>query len=184
MAAVCVFCGSQSGLSPAHTQAAVDLGKTLVACGHSLIYGGGSTGMMGALADAMLERGGHVIGVIPEALANVELMHTQVVDMRIVPDMHVRKATMHKLADVYIALPGGFGTMEELFEALCWAQLEFHTAPVVVLNVDGLFDGLARLVEDMIQQGFLKETYRGLLTMVSSVAELEQWLIQTVVEPV
>lgn len=176
MASICVFCGSRSGSDAIHVGAATALGRILALRGDTLIYGGGSTGLMGAIADEMLRHGADVVGVIPEALANVELMHTGVSDMRVVPNMHVRKATMHELADAYIALPGGFGTMEELFEVLCWAQLKFHAAPIAVLNPDGYYDGLITLINSMISEQFLDPVYRRLLTAASSADELEAWL--------
>lgn len=176
MVSVCVFCGSQPGNDPLHLQAARQLGTDLASAGHTLVYGGGSLGMMGAIADSMLQHDGTVIGVIPEALANVELMHSGVADMRIVPDMHVRKASMHKLADCYLALPGGYGTMEELFEALCWAQLDFHSAPVALLNIAGVYDGLLKLVDDMTVQGFLTPQHRKILTPLTSVQAVRDWL--------
>ncbi|MEQ9409581.1 MAG: TIGR00730 family Rossman fold protein [Fuerstiella sp.] len=178
MASICVFCGSRGGARSSYGKAAAELGRVLAERNDTLIYGGGSTGMMGVLADEMLARHGHVIGVIPQALANVELMHAAVTDMRIVPDMHVRKATMHELADAYVALPGGHGTMEELFEALCWAQLAFHTAPIAVLNVGGYYDGLIQLIDTMIREQFLCESYRPLLTELNSVDALKHWLDQ------
>jgi len=176
MACICVFCGSRSGNDDAHTEAARQLGSTLTAHGHSIVYGGGGVGLMGELADAALQHKGRVIGVIPEALANAELMHDRVADMRVVPDMHVRKATMHELADGYIALPGGYGTLEELFEVLCWAQLEFHQSPVAMLNLNGYYDGLASLIDNMVQHDFLSQSYKQLLTSASSIAELDAWL--------
>lgn len=178
MRSVCVFCGARSGDHSIFTEAAAALGKSISHAGFSLVYGGGSVGMMGALADAALEVGGQVIGVIPEALANVELMHPAVKDMRIVADMHARKAMMHELSDAYIALPGGYGTMEELFEVLCWGQLEFHQSPVALLNLDGFYDGLVSLVNGMVQRGFLDSDSRDLLSVVNSIAEAEAWLNQ------
>ncbi|GAB5442016.1 MAG: TIGR00730 family Rossman fold protein [Fuerstiella sp.] len=178
MASICVFCGSRSGDHPGYAQAATELGKSLAGDGHRLIYGGGSTGIMGALADAMLAHGGEITGVIPSALANVELMHADVQDMRIVPDMHVRKATMHSLADGYIALPGGFGTMEELFEVLCWAQLAFHTAPIAVLNTDGIYDGLLTMIRSMYDRGFIGDSCRNLLSVPNEMKQLRSWLNQ------
>lgn len=176
MVSVCVFCGSQSGSDPLHLQAARQLGAELANAGHTLVYGGGSVGMMGAIADSVMQHDGTVIGVIPEALANVEMMHSGVADMRIVPDMHVRKATMHKLADCYVALPGGYGTMEELFEALCWAQLEFHSSPVALLNIAGVYDGLLTLIDDMTKHGFLTPRHREILSSLTTVAEISEWL--------
>ncbi len=176
MSVICVFCGAQAG-SSLHLDAARRLGEILAAHKHTLVYGGGSLGMMGALADGCLAAGGHIVGVIPEALANVELMHQGVEDMRIVSNMHVRKATMHELSDAYIALPGGFGTMEELFEALCWAQLGFHKAAVVVLNRDGFYDGLISMVDGMVRTGFLHQPAQELMEVVRDIEELEAWLL-------
>ncbi|MFY9254709.1 MAG: TIGR00730 family Rossman fold protein [Fuerstiella sp.] len=175
MAAICVFCGAYDGGSH-YLNAAARLGEFIAASRHSLVYGGGSVGMMGAVADSCLKHGGNVVGVIPEALATVELMHPLVDDMRVVPDMHVRKATMHELSDAYIALPGGFGTMEELFEALCWAQLGFHKASVAVLNLDGFYDGLVQMADRMVATGFLQQSARDLMEVVHDVDQLEQWL--------
>lgn len=175
MSAICVFCGAQAG-SSLYLDAARKLGEILAVRNHTLVYGGGSVGMMGALADGCLAAGGHVVGIIPEALANVELMHQGVKDMRIVPNMHVRKATMHELSDAYIALPGGFGTMEELFESLCWAQLGFHKASVVVLNSDGFYDGLISMLNGMVQTGFLHKPAQALMEVVHNIEELDAWL--------
>ena len=176
MSAICVFCGAQSGNS-SYLEAAHQLGTMLAQQNHTLVYGGGSVGMMGAVADSCLQAGGHVIGVIPESLANIELMHLRVEDMRIVSNMHVRKATMHELSDAYIALPGGFGTLEELFEALCWAQLGFHSASVVVLNLNGFYDGLIQLVDQMVNTGFLSVKARAIMEVVDTVDELQTWLL-------
>jgi len=179
MASVCVFCGSKSGDNPQYVQAARDLGAFLASNNHTMVYGGGSTGIMGAIADAMLELNGHVIGVIPVHLARVELMHVAVTDMRITADMHERKATMHRLTDIYVALPGGFGTMEELFEAITWAQLDLHTRPVVVANINGIYDGLVQLIDAMKTSQFLSEKCRNLVTVVNTTESLLQWLSHT-----
>ena len=176
MAAICVFCGSRSGEQPEFGIAATHLGAELVRRGHTLVYGGGSVGLMGTLADSVLLAGGQVVGVIPQALANVELMHDGVADMRIVPDMHARKAMMHQLSDGYLALPGGYGTMEELFEALCWAQLEFHSRPVAVWNVNGYYDGMRNLMRNMVQQHFLSDHHHSILSVIQSESELAEWL--------
>lgn len=176
MASICVFCGARSGGHECYNDAAAQLGTLLATHGHRLIYGGGSTGVMGALADAALSAGGKITGVIPAALANVELMHQRVSDMRVVPDMHVRKATMHRLADGYVALAGGYGTMEELFEVLCWAQLDFHSAPIAILNTDGYYDGLLDLIATMHRRGFIGDSCRDLLSVPASVDELCRWL--------
>jgi len=157
-------------------QSAQALGAVLAESNHTLVYGGGSTGMMGALADAALQSDGRVIGVIPQTLATVELMHDRVADMRIVSDIHQRKAVMHSLADAYVALPGGFGTMEELFESLCWGQLDFHQSPIAILNIQGVFDGLVQLLDEMLSQNFFRPEHRKLLTVTQSVEELHDWL--------
>ena len=178
MVSVCVFCGSRAGDHPDFIAAAETLGQFLAKQKHTLVYGGGSTGIMGAVADAMLQQDGHIIGVIPEHLARVELMHSDVADMRITRDMHERKALMHQLSDVYVTLPGGFGTMEELFEAVTWAQLELHARPIALLNLHGLYDGLVELIASMTHNGFLSSKCQELLTVFTSVDDLIQWLRQ------
>lgn len=176
MASICVFCGSRSGDRPEYAQAAHDLGLYLAESGHRLIYGGGSTGIMGAVADAVLQKNGHIIGVIPTHLARVELMHAAVQDMRVTADMHERKALMHQLADVYVVLPGGFGTMEEFFEAVTWAQLDLHTRPIAVLNLFGIYDGLIELMDTMMRAGFLSATCRAHVTEFRDLLLLTEWL--------
>ena len=179
MANVCVFCGARSGDRPEYDQAARELGTYLAENGHALIYGGGSTGIMGAIADAALESGGHIVGVIPRHLATVELMHGHVRDMRVTVDMHARKALLHKLSELYIALPGGFGTMEELFEAITWAQLELHSRPIAVLNIHGIYDGLVQLIDTMRNSGFLSAKCQSLLTVCDSMESLQEWLYRS-----
>ncbi|MCA9008894.1 MAG: TIGR00730 family Rossman fold protein [Planctomycetaceae bacterium] len=176
MARICVFCGSRSGDSDEFAAAAEKVGTLLAACGHTLVYGGGSTGIMGVLANAVLRAGGNIIGVIPEHLARPELMHDKVQDMRITADMHERKAVMHSLADAYIALPGGYGTLEELFEAVTWAQLDLHTREVAVLNVCGLFDGLCAMLDKMTDHGFLSADCRRHLRVYLDSQQLLDWL--------
>lgn len=176
MANVCVFCGSRSGVTPEFGEIAEKIGASLVKRGHVLVYGGGSTGIMGILADSVLQHHGIVIGVIPKHLARPELMHDGVSDMRITADMHERKALMHQLADIYIALPGGFGTLEELFETVTWAQLELHNRPVALLNTNGLFDGLVQTLNQMTQQGFLSQACRAHLSVLSNLDEFNAWL--------
>ena len=176
MASVCVFCGSRSGDLPEYAAAARLLGKFLCRNNHTLIYGGGSTGVMGAIADAVLEENGRIVGVIPKHLARVELMHSAVEDMRVTGNMHERKALMHELSDIYVALPGGFGTMEELFEAVTWAQLELHTRPIAVLNLHGVYDGLVHLVDSMKNSGFLSAKCRSIITVADKTESLFSWL--------
>lgn len=178
MTRICVFCGSQTGKDASFADVAKNVGLSLVKHGHSLVYGGGSTGQMGLLADTMLNGNAEVIGVIPEALALPELMHQGVADMRIVDNMHARKAEMHSLAEAYLILPGGFGTLEELFETVCWAQLDFHSAPIAVMNHNGLFDHLSALLNEMKEQQFLTERHLKLLNMLQSQQQCDSWLEQ------
>jgi uncharacterized protein (TIGR00730 family) len=162
---VCVFCGSSLGTSPAFREAAAALGRELVARGLGLVFGGGSVGLMGAVADAVLDGGGEVIGVIPQALATKELLHPRVADMRRVRDMHERKALMAELSDAFLALPGGLGTYEEFFEIVTWAQLGFHRKTIGLLNVEGYFDPLVTLIEHSIDAGFIKAAHRDLVVV-------------------
>jgi uncharacterized protein (TIGR00730 family) len=151
------------GAAPAFREAAAALGVGLVARGWGLVFGGGSVGLMGIVADAVLDGGGEVIGVIPQALATKELLHVGVHDMRRVRDMHERKAVMAENADAFVALPGGYGTFEELFEVITWAQLGFHRKNIGLLNVDGYFDPLVTLIDHAIQSGFIKPGHRELI---------------------
>ena len=176
MANICVFCGSRSGDRPEYAQAAHALGQYLANSGHRLIYGGGSTGIMGAVADAVLEKNGQITGVIPTHLARVELMHATVQDMRVTADMHARKALMQSLSDIYVVLPGGFGTMEEFFEAVTWAQLDLHTRPIAVLNLFGIYDGLIQLMDTMMNTGFLSAKCRAHVTEFRDPLAMMKWL--------
>lgn len=165
MERVCVFCGSNTGVNSLYRHAAETLGQLLTQRGHGLVYGGGSVGLMGVLANAVLARGGEVIGVIPEALATKELAHPKVTVMHVVPGMHARKARMAELADAFIAMPGGYGTFEELFEVITWAQLGLHSKPIGLLNVAGYFDALISLVEQAVAEGFIKPEHRQLIVV-------------------
>lgn len=173
---VCVFCGSRTGDRSEFVTSTEMLGRYLSQPGHTVIYGGGSTGIMGILADTVLSEGGQIIGIITRHLARPELMHAGVQDMRITADMHERKAMMHALSDVYVALPGGFGTMEEFFEATTWAQLELHTRPVAILNSMGLYDGLVQMMDQMVERGFLSQRCRSLVAVFTEAAALCEWL--------
>lgn len=164
---ICVFCGSKTGRGELYRQAADQLGRLLADRGHTLIYGGGSVGLMGVLADAALQADGRVIGVIPKRLATKELLHPGVPDMRQVDDMHARKALMTDLSDAFIALPGGYGTLEELFEIITWAQLGIHRKVIGVLNVAGYFDPLVRLIDHAVDEGFIKPKHRELIVVES-----------------
>lgn len=160
---ICVFCGSRRGRRPEYVAAARAVGATLGRRGIGLVYGGGGVGVMGELADAALAHDGEVIGVIPHSLLEWEVGHTRIADLRVVDTMHERKALMASLSDAFIALPGGYGTLEELFEVLTWAQLGLHPKPCGLLNVGGYFDPLLRLVEHMVEEGFLRDEHRSLL---------------------
>lgn len=163
LTSIAVFCGSSSGAETVYTQQAFLLGKTLAAQGLQLIYGGAKVGLMGAVADGMLEEGGTVIGVIPEFLRTKEIAHEGLTDLILVETMHERKTRMHELSDGIIALPGGFGTMEELFEMLTWAQLGLHRKPIGLLNVHRFYDPLQAMADTMMHQGFLSKQNRDML---------------------
>ena len=172
MQRVCVFCGSNPGARPAYADAARALGEVLAARRIGLVYGGGRVGLMGILADAALAAGGEVIGVIPRALATKEIAHDGVSELRVVASMHERKAQMAALADGFVALPGGFGMLDELFEVVTWAQLGLHAKPIGVLNVAGYFDALGTVVEQGIAERFIHPGYRVLLTYAERAADL------------
>jgi uncharacterized protein (TIGR00730 family) len=160
---LCVFCGSSHGTNPAYEEAAKNLGSELARRNIALVYGGGNVGLMGVIADAELAAGGEVIGVIPEALMAKELGHSGIQDLRVVKTMHERKAMMAELSDGFIAMPGGIGTFEEFFEIVTWAQLGFHAKPCALLNVNGFYDPLLRLVDHAIEEGFIKSSQRRIL---------------------
>ena len=172
MQRVCVFCGSNPGARPAYADAARALGEVLAARRIGLVYGGGRVGLMGILADAALAAGGEVIGVIPRALATKEIAHDGVPELRVVASMHERKAQMAALADGFVALPGGFGMLDELFEVVTWAQLGLHAKPIGVLNVAGYFDALGVVVEQGIAERFIHPGYRVLLTYAERAGDL------------
>ncbi len=162
MTRVCVFCGSSTGADPRFLEAARRLGAVLVAHGLGLVYGGAGVGLMGALADAVRGRGGEVIGVIPRALARKEVAHAGLSELRVVESMHERKAVMAELADAFVALPGGMGTLEELCEALTWLQLGIHSKPVGLLNVAGYFDRFLEFLDHAVAERLLKPQHRAL----------------------
>ncbi|WP_262272507.1 LOG family protein [Microvirga yunnanensis] len=169
---LCVFCGSSSGQDPVYLEAARSLGETLAANGIELVYGGASVGLMGAVADAVLARGGHVIGVMPQALVDKEIAHRGLSDLRVVGSMHERKALMAELADGFVALPGGLGTFEELFEVWTWAQLGYHRKPCALLNAGGFYDKLTDFLDDVVDRSFVKPIHRAMLIVESKPAAL------------
>lgn len=160
---IAVFCGSSSGNDPIFAERARAMGKTIAEAGHSLVFGGGKVGLMGILADSVLEHGGEVIGVIPQMLKEREVAHAGVTELYVVDDMHQRKARMNSLAKAFIAMPGGAGTLEEIFEVWTWAQLGYHEKPCAFFNVAGYYDPLFSFLDNMRENGFLKDAYRDML---------------------
>jgi uncharacterized protein (TIGR00730 family) len=160
---ICVFCGSKSGANPSYVQAAQSVARLFCERGIELVYGGGNVGLMGTLANTCLNQGGRVIGVIPRALADKEIAHTGLTELRIVSSMHERKLVMADLSEAFIALPGGYGTWEELFEVLSWSQLGIQRKACGILNVNGYYDPLLELADKSVAEGFLGLTHRELL---------------------
>jgi uncharacterized protein (TIGR00730 family) len=181
---ICVFAGSAPGGNPEYLDAARNLGTEIVNAGFGLVYGGAQVGLMGAVANRVLELGAQVVGVIPDALVTKEVAHPNLTELRVVESMHERKAEMADLADAFIALPGGFGTLEELLETVTWAQLGIHLNPVGLLNVRGYYDGLINFLSHATDQGFLKEQHRSLLLTDSEPAMLMQKIVQYEAPPV
>jgi uncharacterized protein (TIGR00730 family) len=170
--AVCVYCGSSAGRRPEYAAAARRLGEELVARGLGLVYGGSSVGIMKVVADAVLERGGRVTGVIPEALVRKEIAHRGLTELLVTASMHERKMRMAELSDAFVALPGGIGTLEELFEAWTWGQLGLHAKPCGLLNVAGYWDGLTAFLDHSVAEGFVKEASRALLVVSGDPGDL------------
>lgn len=182
MKSICVFLGSNPGNSPEYRQAARDLGSELARRGLCVVYGGSGVGLMGTLADAALAEGGQVVGVIPELLVQKEVAHTSLTRQYVVPSMHARKAKMAELADGFIALPGGIGTLEEFFEVLTWNQLGYHAKPCGLLDVNGYYSELSTFLDKVVQEGFLVDEHRGMvLTDASPGGLLDQF--ETYVPP-
>ena len=159
----CVFCGSSPGARPVYTEAAEDFGMLLVQNGITLVFGGATVGLMGRLADTVVSEGGEAIGVIPQALVDREIAHLGLTDLHVVETMHERKQRMADLSDAFVALPGGLGTLDELFEIYTWAQLGMHEKPIGILNVEGYFDGLAGFLEHAVAERFVREEHREML---------------------
>jgi uncharacterized protein (TIGR00730 family) len=172
MPRICVFCASSIGNEPAFALAAESLGQALAERKISLVYGGGNIGLMGIIADAAMKAGGEVIGVIPQALVDKELAHQGVTDLRIVNSMHERKALMAELSDGFIALPGGYGTLEEFCEILTWAQLGLHTKPFGLLNVSGFYDHFLQFLDHIVETRLLRPQHRALVLDAKSVDDL------------
>jgi uncharacterized protein (TIGR00730 family) len=168
---ICVFCGSSNG-SDTYLEVARTVGRTLAERGIGVVYGGAKAGTMGAVADGALAAGGEVIGVIPKSLVDWEVAHDGLTEQHIVDGLHARKALMAELSDGFVALPGGVGTMEELFEVWTWAQLGLHNKPVGLLDVNGFYDHLLRFTDTMVEEGFLRKPYRDVLLVDSDLPSL------------
>jgi len=169
LSSVCVFCGSNGGADPAYLAAAEAVGAGLAQRGIRIVYGGGRVGLMGALADSARAAGGEVVGVMPQALVDREIGHTGIDDLRVVDTMHERKALMVELADAFVALPGGIGTLEELFEVYTWAQLGIHAKPLALLDVAGYYEPLAAFLDHAVAQRFLRAETRAMLAIADSI---------------
>ena len=176
---VCVFCGASIGANPAYRAAAVALGEAIARRGLRLVYGGGAVGLMGTVADAAMAAGGEVIGIIPESLMNAEIGHKGLSRLEVVDGMHARKARMAELSDAFIALPGGLGTLEELFEVWTWGQLGYHGKPLGLLEVNGFYSKLTAFLDHIVGEGFVRAPHRDMLHVSESpdslLDALDQW---------
>jgi uncharacterized protein (TIGR00730 family) len=184
LSSLCVFCGSNAGARPAYLEAAEAVGRGLAQRGVRVVYGGGKVGMMGAVADAARAAGGEVVGVIPQAIFDLEIGHTGIDDLRVVGSMHERKALMAELSDAFIALPGGIGTLEELFEVYTWAQLGIHSKPLGLIDVAAYYQPLVAFLDHAVQERFLRPQTRTLMAVSEDLddllAQLEAWKPGTV----
>lgn len=172
MNSICVFCGSSLGNDPIYQQMAQATGQAIAAQGQTLVYGGGRSGLMGVVADSALQAGGRVIGVIPNALVDRELAHTGLTELHIVKNMHERKTKMAELSDAFVALPGGAGTLEEIFEQWTWSQLGIHQKPCAFLNVDGFYDGLIQMIQGSVERGFSQERFVDKLIVAEKIEDI------------
>lgn len=168
---IAVFCASASGADRAYQKAADDLGLALAARDIGIIYGGAKVGLMCAVAESALAHGGRVVGVIPEVLVDLEVAHQGITELHIVDTMHTRKALMGEKSDAFIVMPGGFGTLEEMFEVLAWQTLKLHTKPILLLNINGFYDQLLAFLDHAVAQGMLKQKSREILLVANSVEE-------------
>lgn len=172
MKRICVYCGSSPGESPEYMEAARILGRELVKRDITLVYGGAHVGIMGEIADTVLAAGGEVIGIMPKALADKEIAHNGLTELRVVGSMHERKAMMADLSDGFIALPGGMGTLEEIFEVLTWSQLGYHRKPCSLLNIKGYYDSLTQFLDHTVEEGFVKSVHRGMILIEDNTEKL------------
>src|ERR1700761_9209512 len=167
---ICVFCGSANGTKPAYVAAARELGRAIAERGYGLLYGGATVGLMGVVADAALAAGGEVVGVIPDIIMDREIGHKGLTELHVVRTMHERKALLASRADAFVALPGGYGTMDEFIEIVTWAQLRLHLNPCVLLSVEGYYDLLLRFFESAVEEGFIKPENQGLVQVADDVS--------------
>jgi uncharacterized protein (TIGR00730 family) len=175
---LCVYCGSARGRSPRYTAAARELGEAMAARRIRLVYGGARIGMMGEIADAVMKNGGAVIGVIPEHLQTTEVGHSGITELKVVESMHVRKKLMFDLSDGFAVLPGGYGTLDEMFEIITWRMLKLHDKPIVVLNIDGYWDRFQALIDHLIDEGYARADSRQYFSVVNSVGRMFDLLDQ------
>ena len=176
MKSVCVYCGANAGAAPIYASTATELGRHLADAGLRLVYGGGNTGLMGAVANGVLDAGGEVTGVIPQHLVNWEVAHKGLTTLEVVGSMHERKSRMFDLSDGFIALPGGFGTLEEVFEMLTWRQLNIGQKPIAFLNVNGYYSPLMAMIEHMVAEKFLHADQRHDLWFGEDIGQMLQWM--------
>jgi uncharacterized protein (TIGR00730 family) len=169
---ICVFCGSNPGKKTAYKEVAMQLGRLLALRGQKLIYGGAALGLMGAVADCALAKGGWVTGVIPQGLVEKEIAHSGLSEMHVVETMHERKALMAELSDAFIILPGGSGTMDEFFEIWTWAQLGMHTKPIGLLNLEGYYDHLIRFIDHQVSEGFIRKPHAEMLIVSDQLEDM------------
>ena len=169
---ICVFCGASPGASPIYQETAEALGRHLAESGIQLVYGGGAVGLMGMVANAALAAGGEVIGIIPQSLKDAEVGHSGLTRLEVVDGMHARKARMAELSDAFIALPGGLGTLEELFEVWTWGQLGYHAKPLGLLDVNGFYDKLGGFLDHIVEEGFVRPQHRAMLLLAQQPDEL------------
>ncbi len=168
---ICVYCGSSNGNSAEILKQAKEFGALIAGNGHALIYGGASIGVMGTLADSVMDHGGHVIGVIPRALFHKEVAHQGITELIEVDDMHQRKSAMADLADAFVAFPGGFGTMEELFEIITWNQIGIFEKPVTIMNIDGFYDSLITMIDKAVNTGFIRPDNLNIINIAETLDE-------------
>ncbi|MFK8330965.1 TIGR00730 family Rossman fold protein [Pseudomonas sp. BJa5] len=169
---VCVFCGASTGVNPAYREAAIALGQAIASRGLTLVYGGGAVGLMGIVADAAMAAGGEVVGIIPQALMDAEVGHSGLTRLEVVDGMHARKARMAELSDAFVALPGGLGTLEELFEVWTWGQLGYHAKPLGLLDVNGFYSKLGSFLDHVVEEGFVRPQHRAMLKLADAPDEL------------